>query len=266
MIAAAAGALALGLSLGFLGSGGSILAVPILVYLLGQEPKAAIAGSLAVVGSVAAVGAIEATSRRAVAWRAVALFGLAGMGGSALGALAGSVSRGAVQLAVFGLVMLAAASAMAWRRLPAQPEADRVHRSAPAMVLDGLLVGLLTGYVGVGGGFLIVPALVLLGGLPMALATGTSLVVIVMNAATGFAGQLLAHRGLAGTLDWPVLAGVATVGALGSVVGRRLAGRFDDRALRRIFAVALVLLALFILRDALPEALGRAAGEVPPAG
>ncbi len=255
MIAAAAGALALGLSLGFLGSGGSILAVPILVYLLGQEPKVAIAGSLAVVGAVALVGALDAARRRAVAWRAVLLFGLAGMAGSALGAFAGSRSRGAVQLAVFGLVMLGAAIAMAVRRLPTNPEVASARRSAPAMAFDGLLVGLLTGYVGVGGGFLIVPALVLLGGLPMALATGTSLVVIAMNAGTGFAGQLLSHRGLAGTLDWPVLAGIAAVGALGSLAGRRLAGRFDERALRRIFAVALVALALFVLRDALPEAL-----------
>lgn len=130
--------MALGLSLGFLGSGGSILAAPILVVILGQEPKTALAGSLAVVVTVATVGAIEAASRRAVAWRAVALLGLAGMAGLALGALAGSRSRRAVQLAIFGLVMLAAASAMAWRRLAPAPDAGRVRvlrrRPWPSMV------------------------------------------------------------------------------------------------------------------------------------
>jgi len=130
------------------------------------------------------------------------------------------------------------------------------------IALGGLVVGALTGYVGVGGGFLIVPALVLLGGLPMSLATGTSLAIITLNAATGFVGQVAAHPGLLGALDAPLLAGIAGVGAAGSVAGRRLAGKFDDRTLRRVFAVALVLLALFLLRDALPEALARGAGSV----
>jgi len=255
VIAAAVGALALGLSLGFLGSGGSILAVPILVYLLGQPPKEAIAGSLAVVGIVALVGAIDAARRRAVAWRAVLLFGVAGVVGSAGGALLGSRSRGAVQLAAFGVVLLAAAGAMALRRPLAVPAEGEHHRSAPEMLLDGLIVGGLTGYLGVGGGFLIVPALVLLAGLPMSLATGTSLVIIALNCATGFATQLVLHPEYGGALDLPTLGSIAAVGAVGSLAGRHLAGLFDDRMLRRLFAAALVLLALYVLRQALPEAL-----------
>lgn len=250
MIAAAAGALLLGLSLGFLGSGGSILAVPILVYLLGQEPKVAIAGSLAVVGTVAFAGALDAAFRRGVVWRAVGLFGVAGMAGSALGALVASRSPGAAQLALFGVVLLGAAAAMFFRRLPQSAPAGRPQRHAAAMLFDGFLVGALTGFVGVGGGFLIVPALVLLAGLPMALATGTSLTIIAMNAATGLAGNLAARPALAATLDWPLLALIAAVGTAGSLAGRRLAGRFDDRALRTIFAGALVLLALLVLGDA----------------
>ncbi len=258
MVAAAIGALAIGLALGFLGSGGSILAVPVLIYLLGQEEKAAIAGSLAVVGAVAAAGAIDAARRGAIAWRAVALFGGAGFIGSSLGALLGARSTAAVQLTLFGGVLIAAAAAMAFRRAadPADAGAHPVlRRSASKMVLEGLLVGSLTGYVGVGGGFLIVPALTLLGGLPMYLATGTSLAVIAANAGSGFAWHLVLRPQLAGMLDWPVLGAIALVGIAGSLAGRRLARRFDDRALRRAFAVALVLLALFVLRDALPKLL-----------
>lgn len=255
MIAGAAGALALGLSLGFLGSGGSILAVPILVYLLGQEPKLAIAGSLAVVGAVALAGGIDAARRGVVAWRAVGLFGLAGIVGSGAGALLGARSPGAVQLALFGGVMLVAASGMLFRQAQEGVATARPKRPAMSLLLDGLLVGALTGYVGVGGGFLIVPALALLGGLPMVLATGTSLVIIALNATTGLAVHLVQQPTLLGALDWPVLGAIAAVGALGSLAGRRLAGRLDDRILRRAFAAALVVLAFVVLRDALPEAL-----------
>jgi len=255
VIAAAAGALALGLALGFLGSGGSILAVPILVYLLGQEPKVAIAGSLAVVGAVALAGGLDAARRRAVAWRAVGFFGLAGIAGSVAGASLGARSPGALQLALFGGVMLVAASGMFFRRTPDEPASERPKRPALALVLDGLLVGALTGYLGVGGGFLIVPALALLGGLPMGLATGTSLVIIALNATTGLVAHLVQQPALLGALDGPVLGAIAAVGALGSLAGRRLAGRLDDRILRRAFAAALVVLAFVVLRDALPAAL-----------
>ena len=264
MIAAALGALAIGLALGFLGSGGSILAVPVLIYLLGQEEKVAIAGSLAVVGAVAAAGAIDAARRGAIAWRAVLLFGGAGFVGSSLGALLGARSSGTIQLALFGLVLIAAAVAMAFRRVPSPSEPSEVlaagaspygQRSAGKMVLDGFLVGILTGYVGVGGGFAIVPALTLLGGLPMYLATGTSLAVIAANAGTGFAWHLVLSPQLVRVLDWPVLGAIALVGMVGSLTGRHLARRFDDRALRRAFAVALVLLAILVLRDALPRVL-----------
>ncbi len=95
----------------------------------------------------------------------------------------------------------------------------------------------------------------LLRGLPMALATGTSLAVSAMTAGTGFAVQLISRPALLAALDWPVLSGIAAVGALGSLVGRRLGGRLDDRVARRSFAVALVVLAFVVLRDALPEAL-----------
>ena len=269
LIAAALGALAIGLALGFLGSGGSILAVPVLIYLLGQEEKVAIAGSLAVVGAVAAAGALDSALRRSVDWRAAALFGSAGFVGSSLGALLGAHSAGATQMALFGCVLIAAAAAMAFRRVPLpvsrgadeeHPKSPRPPRSPAKMLLDGLLVGALTGYVGVGGGFAIVPALTLLGGLPMQLATGTSLVVIAANAGSGFAWHLALRPQLAGVLDWPVLGAIALVGMAGSLAGRRLARRFEDRVLRRAFALALFVLAIVVLRDALPRIFGGASG------
>ena len=176
-------ALAIGLTLGLLGSGGSILTVPVLVYLLGQPEKVAIAGSLAIVCAIALVGAVPYARQRLIDWRSVVLFGLPGMAGTWLGAWAAQFVSGALQLFVFALVMLAAA----WSMFRAPPAADgRGPRHAGLVVADGLAVGALTGFVGVGGGFLIVPALVLLGGLTIQRAIATSLLVIAMKSAAGF--------------------------------------------------------------------------------
>lgn len=253
MLFAWLGAVAIGLSLGLLGSGGSIITVPVLVYLVGQPEKLAVAGSLAVVGTIALVGALQNAARRAVEWRSVLWFGLPGMAGTVAGAWASGFVTGAVQLAVFAVVMLAAAGMMLRRAAPAP--VGRPPRAAPKVVADGVAVGLLTGFVGVGGGFLILPALVLLGGLGMHLAIGTSLAIIAMNAFAGFAKhwQLLSAQGVA--LDWLVLAKVAGLGAAGSVLGSRLAHRLPQAALRRAFAFCLLLVAGLILWDAAPRAL-----------
>lgn len=254
MLLAWIGAVAIGLSLGLLGSGGSIITVPVLIYLVGQPEKIAIAGSLGVVGAIALVGAVQSAARGAVSWRSVLGFGLPGMAGTVGGAwLSGHVS-GAAQLAVFAVVMLAAAVMMFRRGEP--PAVPPPPRALPLLALDGVAVGGLTGFVGVGGGFLILPALVLLGGLGMHAAIGTSLAIIAMNAFSGFAKhlQLLHAQGLA--LDWVVLAKFAALGAAGSVAGSRLAHRLPQRTLRRAFAVFLVLMAALILWDAAPRALG----------
>ncbi|MEO1086681.1 MAG: sulfite exporter TauE/SafE family protein, partial [Acidobacteriota bacterium] len=167
------GALAIGLSLGALGSGGSILTVPVLVYLVGQDEKTAIAGSLFIVGAIATAGGAQFAVRRLVSWRSVVLFGLPGMAGTLAGAWLGGLVSGTVQLGVFAMVMLLAAGLMF--RPPVGDTAESAPRAGGRVALDGLAVGVLTGFVGVGGGFLIVPALVLLGGLSMHLAVGTSL-------------------------------------------------------------------------------------------
>ena len=187
MLLALIGAIIIGLSLGLLGSGGSILTVPILVYVLGQPEKVAIAGSLIIVGSIALAGAIPWALRRQVDWRSVLLFGLPGMLGTWFGATLAAYLPGPLQLAIFAVVMLIAATRML------QPAA--VAEVAPArrsrLVMQGLGVGVLTGIVGVGGGFLILPALVVLGGLSMHRAIGTSLSIISINAFSGFAKHYL---------------------------------------------------------------------------
>jgi hypothetical protein len=248
------GALAIGLSLGLLGSGGSIITVPVLVYLVGQPEKIAIAGSLGVVGTIALIGALQNAAKGRFEWRSVAWFGLPGMVGTYAGAwLSGHVS-GAVQLTVFALVMLAAAVMMFRRSSYVPPAGSR--RPLAKVVADGLAVGALTGFVGVGGGFLILPALVLLGGLGMHVAIGTSLAIIAINAFTGFFKHLHLLSVQGQSLDWKVLGTIALIGAVGSVVGSKFASRIPQATLRRLFAVFLVAMALFILYESGPRALG----------
>lgn len=245
------GALAIGLTLGLLGSGGSILTVPVLVFLLGQPEGIAIAGSLAIVGAIALVAALPYARRGDVDWRSVVLFGGPGMLGAAAGAWASKEIGGPWLLLLFALVMLAAAWTM--HRAPAlAPQRD--PRAAWKVGADGLGVGLLTGLVGIGGGFMIVPALVLLSGLAMQRAIGTSLAIIVLNAVVGF----IAHArqlGPGAVLDWGVIATFIVVGAAGSLVGGALGPRLPQALLKRGFAGFLVLLAAYIVWRTLPRAL-----------
>ena len=251
------GAVAIGLSLGLLGSGGSILTVPVLVYVVGQPEKVAIAGSLAIVGGIALAGALPWTLRHQVDWRSVFWFGLPGMAGTWLGAAASRWIPGTVQLMLFALVMLMAAWMMF--RPPRTPAgaAPAAPRSRLLVVVDGLLVGLLTGLVGVGGGFLILPALVLLGGLAMHRAIGTSLWIIALKSFSGF-GKYVAVLGSAGlALDWRLIGLFTAIGAGGSLAGHQLAGHLPQALLRRLFAGFLVLMGLFIIIRTAP---GLAAG------
>ncbi len=247
------GALAIGLSLGLLGSGGSIMTVPVLVYLLGQDEKTAIAGSLFVVGTIALAGSLQGLRAGIIHWRSVVSFGVPGMVGTYLGALLAAYIAGVVQLALFAVVMLVAAVLML--RPPDLESAPGAPRALWKIAADGLLVGIITGLVGVGGGFLIVPALVLLGGLPMHRAVATSLVIIAMKSFSGFYKYLdvLAQQSLA--LDWQLLAIVTSVGVAGSVIGRRLRDRIPQHKLRQIFGWFLVLMAVIILGESAPQIL-----------
>jgi hypothetical protein len=252
MLLAIAGALAIGLSLGLLGSGGSILTVPVLHYLLQQPEQVAIAGSLLVVGLIATAACVPYAMAKLVDWRNVLRFGVPGMAGAWVGASLARWIPGTLQLSLFAFVMLLAA----WRMLRAAPLATASAEPRPlAVVAGGTAVGVLSGLVGVGGGFLIVPALVLLAAVPMSSAVGTSLAVIAMNSFTGFGKYLLVldEKGL--VLDWRTLLAVALVGVVGSVAGNRVGRRMPQARLRRLFGLFLVAMGLFVAADAVPRLL-----------
>ena len=241
------GALVIGLSLGLLGSGGSILTVPVLIYWVGELEKVAIAESLAIVGFIAASGALPYARKGLVEWRLVGWFGIPGMVGAHFGAVLGGHISATLQLTLFAIIMLAAAMLM-FRppRLNAPDAGPRPERKIWKTAIDGLLVGLITGLVGVGGGFLIVPALVLLGGLPMLTAVGTSLAIIALNSLVGYLEYLDVLQRLGLAVQWQLIGVFAVLGAMGAWVGRRLAGRLPQAQLRRVFAVFLVAMSLFI--------------------
>jgi uncharacterized membrane protein YfcA len=253
------GAILIGVSLGLLGSGGSILTVPVLVYLIGQDEKVAIAGSLFCVGSIAAAGSLQYLRARLIDWRNVFIFGVPGMVGTYLGALIAAYVPGIVQLAFFSLVMLLASYMM----LRPVKLTDKPHepRATWKIAADGLVVGVITGLVGVGGGFLIVPALVLLGGLPIHTAVATSLVIIALKSYSGFYKYIdvLAAQNLA--LDWPTLFLVTGLGIVGSFAGAKMARRMPQEKLKRGFGYFLILMGIYILARSAPEAFGLMAGK-----
>lgn len=253
MLYALLGAVLIGLTLGLLGSGGSILTVPVLVYLAGEPDKVAIAESLAIVGAIAAVGAVPYARQRTVDWRSVLFFGVPGLAGTYAGATLSRLVPGAAQLALFGVVMLAAAVLMFRGR--GGLEGEHAPQAAWKLAAQGVGVGVMTGLIGVGGGFLIVPALVLLGGLPMRVAVGTSLTIIALNSATGFTKHLdvLGDAGLG--VDWHLIGVFAAIGIVGSLVGSRVSRLVPQATLRRGFAVFLVAMGVFILWQEVPALL-----------
>ena len=248
------GAIAIGISLGLLGSGGSILTVPVLVYLVGQDEKVAIAGSLFIVGSIALAGSLQFVRAGLINWRSVASFGIPGMAGTYVGAALAAYISGLMQLALFAIVMLLASYLML--RPIKLADADRAPRALWKIAGDGLVVGIITGLVGVGGGFLIVPALVLLGGLSMHQAVATSLVVIALKSYSGFYKYLDVLDAQDLNLDWPVLGLITVLGIAGSIVGSRLARRVHQDRLKRWFGYFLIVMGVYILARSLPGALG----------
>jgi len=238
-------ALAIGLSLGTLGGGGSILTVPIFVYVMGYTAKQGIAMSLVVVGATSLVGAFRHWRAGNFDVRAAIVFGVLAMGGARLGAEIARLLPGIVQLALLGIVMLVAAALMLRRReesavVPARSAG--LVSSAAATAGVGLGVGILTGLVGTGGGFLFVPALVLLARLPMKTAVGTSLFVITLSTAAGAFG----YRGQA-AVPWGVVALFTLIAIVGIFIGTRLLRFVSQQALRRAFAYFLFGMAGFVL-------------------
>jgi len=235
-------AVLIGVSLGLLGGGGSILTVPVFVYVLGYDPKRAIAMSLAVVGTTSLLGAVTHWRAGHVRLRVAAVFGGIAMIGSYAGARLSALVSGTAQLTGFAIVMLVAAVFML--RSAIRPEEPRPAAavSTPLLGMLALGVGLLTGLVGIGGGFLIVPALALGAGLPMRHAIGTSLAVIAFNAFTGFAGYAGQFA-----IPWGIIAVFSVAAIAGVFVGSAGARFVAPGTLRKGFAVFLVVMGLFML-------------------
>ena len=239
-----------GISLGLLGGGGSILTLPLLVYVAGMETKEAIATSLLVVGVTSAVAAISHARAGRVQWRTGLLFGAAGMVGAYAGGRLAEFVPGGILLGGFALMMIATAVAMLrGRRGGAQLG---VHDRMPVgkVLLEGAVVGLVTGIVGAGGGFLVVPALTLLGGLSMPVAVGTSLLVIAMKSGAGLAGYLSSVE-----LDWGLAAMVTGAAVVGSLIGGRLTSKIQPEQLRKAFGWFVLAMAAFILVQEIPDSL-----------
>ncbi len=238
MFLALLGAIAIGVGLGLLGSGGSILTVPALIYLAGQDEKVAIASSLGIVAGISVVAAVPYARRGEIDWRSVVRFGVPGVVGTFAGAWLARLVSARFQLELLAAVMVLAAVLMLRSKRDDAHE-GREHASW-LVVLEGLAVGVLTGLVGVGGGFLIVPALVLLGGLPMRRAVGTSLVIITLKSVVGFAKYVDVLGDLGLRVDWNVLALFTAFGIAGSLLGGRLSTWIPQRSLQRAFSALLV--------------------------
>jgi uncharacterized membrane protein YfcA len=233
----------IGFSLGALGAGGSILTVPILVYAMGVPVQGATGTSLAIVGLNAMTGALDHLRRGRSLLRTGVAFGVSGVLGAFAGVWLNHQLRGELIMLLFSLLMIAAAVSMLRRRsggAMASFEERCEALGCARLALVGIGVGFLTGFFGVGGGFLIVPALVLVLGLPMHLAVGTSLVAISLNALWGLLGNLQF-----GTLDLTLTALFGVGGVVGVLSGGKLAGRLPDRTLRAAFAVLVVGLAVY---------------------
>lgn len=267
LIAAGLGVL-IGVALGALGGGGSILTVPVLVYLLGQSPQEATSASLVIVGVTSIISAVHHTRSGNVRWRLGAAFAAAGIAASFAGTALNASVDGAVILIAFAAVMVISSVSMLWR--------TRTHRSAgrnadqsdasdvvdPAkktgspsstlrarafkVIVAGLVVGFLTGFLGVGGGFVIVPALVAALGFAMPTAVGTSLLIIALNSSV----SLVARAG-SNHFDWGIIIPFTLAAILGSFVGKAVADRLPSRLLTRIFALLLLVVAAYVVIEAI---------------
>lgn len=260
MLAAALG-LVVGVVIGGLGGGGGVLTVPALVYVVGQSAQDATAGSVVIVGITAVVGVLVRVRGGLVRWRTGLAFGAVGIPSAALGTLVNQrVAEPVLLLSFAALTVLAAVALVAdSRRAPAEPDATvpsgaggGVAVAAPPavaspvdlavkIVVCGAAIGFLTGFLGVGGGFLMVPALVIVLRMPMTHAVGTSLLIIAINSAAAFATR----AGVTG-LDWAVLAPFTVAAVAGSFLGKAVCERLSGATLQRAFALLLLLVGAFM--------------------
>jgi uncharacterized membrane protein YfcA len=241
-IEAAPLALLIGLSLGAVGGGGSVLTVPVLVYLVGEGARQATSTSLLVVGLAAAAGALQHWRAGRVDVRAGTLVGICGVAGAVAGSWLGAHVPGrALLLSFAALTAVVAVTLFARRASGATADAATGRRRMGRVIVAGTVIGVLTGFFGVGGGFIVVPALIFALGFPLPLAVGTSLLVIAMNSAVALTTRL-ATTGV----DWRVAMPFAATSLVGVLGGTALAGRVDVRVLTRALAFLLLGVAVFV--------------------
>lgn len=250
-----------GLSLGLTGGGGAIFAVPLLVYAIGLPPREAVGVSLAAVGATAFAGFLGRWRMRQVDIRTGAIFAAGGMAGAPLGTWGARLIPEALLLLLFAALMLVVAARM-WRQAAAPPELHAsespdqrachrdstgtlrlTSRCALMLVAAGIAAGLLAGLFGVGGGFVIVPALVLVARMPIHVAVGTSLMVIALVSVSGVASHVWAGSGI----SLPIT-GVFVLGGIGGMLaGQTIATRLSGPTLQKTFAAAILAVAAFVL-------------------
>lgn len=254
-------AVAMGISLGLVGGGGSILTVPILVYLFKQDPLIATTGSLFVVGSTAFVGAILNTRKKLIDFKTGVLFAIPSFIGvfaarhfilplipDHIISLAGfTFTKPHLVMGFFGIIMVLASRAMIRSGSATAPnvlDSNSANASLLTIIWQGFLIGITTGFVGAGGGFLIIPALVLLLKLPMKMAVGTSLAIICANSLFGFTislGNL--------NLEWPLLLKIAAIGILGIAIGQFYSSKVNEKLLKRGFGYLVLFIGSFVILD-----------------
>ena len=231
---------AIGLSLGLIGGGGSILTVPILVYFLGVETREAVGMSLAVVGATSLFGAFLHYRKGTVNFSSAMLFGISGIVGAFLGSPLTHLVSPSILMLIFAALMFVVAFSMLWRKRNAKSETV-YNVNLTKAIAAGFGVGILTGFLGVGGGFLIVPALVFFGGLPMKQAVGTSLLVIALNCAAGLFGHLSY-----GLFDLKITFLVTNLAIFGAIFGTILSHKISVTGLQKSFAYLVLAVAIFL--------------------
>ena len=246
MILAAILALAIGLTLGLLGGGGSILTLPLLVYVLQLDGRQSIASSLFVVGVTSMVSVFAHARSGRVQWRTGLIFGVAGMAGAYAGGRVAHFVPEQILLLSFGVVMLVTSANMLRGRKDRSGQSTGI--SLGKVLGIGFAVGLVSGLVGAGGGFLIVPALNLFGGLAMPEAVATSLFVIALQSFAGLGGHI-AHT----SLDWQLLSLITSSAVVGSLVGVRLARHISAATLRKAFGWFVLSMGIYFVSGQLPE-------------
>ena len=253
--------LIIGISLGLIGGGGSILTVPVLVYLFGVEPVLATAYSLFIVGASSLVGAWPKYKQGFVNLKTAIIFGIPSIASvfatrkflvpaipAELGEFAGiAITKSLLMMLLFAVLMVAASFSMIRSKPTKAAVAEGEQKfNYPMILLEGALVGILTGLVGAGGGFLIIPALVMLSKLPMKQAVGTSLLIIAAKSLIGFTGDLGTR-----TMDWTLLISVTALAIAGIFIGDKLSKRIDGNKLKTGFGWFVLVMGLYIIAQQL---------------